>query len=360
MRAVAMRAARPLRPRAAAGLRPLSSFASMMSPFGQKFEEWPRTSPNMVLNIVPEGEVFVVERLGRLHEVYRSGWFLAIPVVDRIAHRIDMRERALEILPQNCITKDNVRVMVAGNIYARFVNPERAAYGNENPLYAVRQFAQSSMRAAIGEMELDDILRARTELNTIIRKSLQDAADAWGIDVLRYEITEISPDAHIAEMMDKQAAAERLRREKVLNAEGEKRAATLESEGVRTRLVNESEGERIAIENQAEARKKQLILTAQGEAEAVSVRAAAQAQALQTIANALQGQGGAEAATLHVAQRYIDMYGEIGSKSNTMIFNDKPGDVNALLAQAALALKSATTPDANSAPQIPGSFEFKE
>lgn len=319
---------------------PPQAVARPLSTYGGYIDDWPRGSTNTVLNIVPQGEVFVVERLGKLQSLKQSGWFLAIPVIDRIAYRVDMRERAMEITPQSCITKDNVIVAVSGNCYVQFVDPERAAYGSTNPLYAVRQFAQSSMRAAIGEMDLDEILHARTELNNVICGHLREAAQAWGLDVKRYEITEITPDRHIVEVMEKQATAERLRREKVLNAEGEKKAATLESEGVKTRLVNESEGERIAAENQAEANKKQLVLSAEGDAAAIRLRANAQAEALNTIANALNSPHGQAAANLQVAQRYIEMYGEMGSQSNTMIFSDKPGDFNTLLAQAAAVLKS--------------------
>ena len=152
-------------------------------------------------------------------------------------YRVDMRERTLEIAPQAAITKDNVSVDVSGNVYVQFVDPERAAYGSQNPLYAVRQLAQSAMRAAIGEMELDEILHARARLNDVIREALAASGRAWGIDIKRYEITEITPDKHISEAMDKQAASERERREKVKMAEGDKQAMTLASEGVRARIA---------------------------------------------------------------------------------------------------------------------------
>jgi regulator of protease activity HflC (stomatin/prohibitin superfamily) len=168
-----------------------------------------------------------------------------------------MREKALSISPQSAITKDNVSVKVSGNLYCQFVDAERAAYGSKNPLYAVRQHAQSAMRAAIGELELDQILHARAQLNSMIKNVVQDAALAWGIEIKRYEITDISPDKHITEAMDKQAAAERERRKKVLEAEGDKRAAELQSEGTKIRYTNESEGMLVKVRNEALARRAQ-------------------------------------------------------------------------------------------------------
>lgn len=147
--------------------------------------------------------------LGKLHLIQEGGWFIAIPLVDQIRFVIDMREKALSIAPQSAITKDNVHIHVSGNLYCQFVDAERAAYGSKNPLYAVKQHAQSSMRAAIGELELDEILHARAKLNAFIRESVQESAQAWGLDIKRYEITEVSPDKFITEAMDKQAAAER-------------------------------------------------------------------------------------------------------------------------------------------------------
>jgi regulator of protease activity HflC (stomatin/prohibitin superfamily) len=171
-----------------------------------------------------------------------------------------MREKALAISPQSAITKDNVHVNVSGFLYCQFTDAEKAAYGSKNPLYAIKQVAQSSMRSAIGELELDQILHSRAHLNTIIRTAVQESAASWGLEVKRYEITDISPDKYITEAMDKQAAAERDRRKKVLEAEGDKKSAELQSEGMKIRMKNESEGMLIQVSNEAEARKLQLVL----------------------------------------------------------------------------------------------------
>ncbi|GAB5034163.1 stomatin prohibitin-family membrane protease subunit [Nannochloropsis oceanica] len=310
--------------------------------FSTMYEDvWPMGSTNTILNVCPQGERFVVERFGKLLDIKESGWFLAIPYVDRIAYRIDMRERAMAIAPQPAITKDNVSVDVSGILYVQFVDPAQAAYGSFNPLYAVRQCAQSAMRAALGELELDEILHARSRLNEMIRKSIQDACTAWGMDVKRYEITEIRPDKTITLAMDKQAAAERNRREMVIKAEGEKRAQELKSEGIKIKLTNESEGELIKTKNEAEARKQQYILEGEGEAKAIRLKAEAFAESIRVVGQSLGGEQGQDAAQLQIAKDYIGMYGLMGSQSHTMVFSERPGDVNALFAQAALALQAA-------------------
>lgn len=210
------------------------------------------------------------------------------------------------------------------------------------------------MRSAIGEMELDEILHGRARLNALIRGSLQEAALPWGLEIRRYEITEITPDDQIRIAMDKQAAAERARREHVLRAEGDKQRAQLTSEGVKISLTNESEGNLIKIRNEAEASKQKILLEAEGQAEAIRMKAEAQAEALELIASKLKEDGGPEAARLALAHEYVTMYGEMGQKSNTIMFNDKPADINSLLTQAVLSINAATkASDAKEAKEEP-------
>jgi regulator of protease activity HflC (stomatin/prohibitin superfamily) len=198
------------------------------------------------------------------------------------------------------------------------------------------------MRSAIGEMELDEILHGRARLNALIKGSLQEASLPWGLEIRRYEITEITPDHQIRIAMDKQAAAERARREHVLRAEGDKQRAQLTSEGVKISLTNESEGNLIKVRNEAEASKSRMFLEAQGSAEAIRLTAQAQADALALISTQLNKQGGQEAARLALARDYVAMYGEMGQQSNTIMFNDRPADVNALLSQAMISMQAAT------------------
>jgi len=316
---------------------------------GGMMGNWPVTKSNTIFNIVPQGYNFIIERFGKLHSIEDSGWFLAIPFVDQIAYVIDVRERAIDIEPQAAITRDNVSVEVSGNLFIKFEDPEAAAYGAFNPLYSVTQHAQSAMRSAIGEMELDEILHNRAGLNASIMDGLQVAAKPWGLEIRRYEITEITPDHQIRKAMDKQAAAERDRRENVLRAEGDKQRAQLTSEGVKISLTNESEGNLVKVQNEAQASKQRILLEAQGQAEAIRLTAHAQAEALELIANQINKVGGSEAAKFALAREYVSMYGEMGSQSNTIMFNDKPADVNALLSQAVVAMQSAATQSSNTA-----------
>ena len=266
-----------------------------------------QSSANTVLNVCPAGSCMVIERLGKFHRVQQPGLFLALPWVDRIAYVVDMREKAMEIEPQPAITKDNVSV-VSGNVFVKFLT--RPAYGSFNPLYAMRQNAQASMRAAIGRMELDEILHARAELNARVTEDLSEAAQPWGLDIMRYEITEISPDQEIQIAMDKQAVAERDHREQVLAAEGLKRSEVLKSEGVKMRLQNESEGDLIRVKNEAEAEKFKLLMEAEGEAQATLAKAKAQAEAIRIVGEAAETAAGKEAAKLDVAKDFITCTGK--------------------------------------------------
>ena len=200
--------------------------------------------------------------------------------------------------------------------------------------------AQSAMRSAIGELELDEILHNRAGLNTLIKGSLQEAAVAWGLEVRRYELTEITPDDQIRIAMDKQAAAERDRREQVLRAEGDKRRAELTSEGMKISMTNESEGKLIQVTNEAEAEKIRILRVAEGNAEAMKVQALAQAEAIGKIAEQLEKSGGHEAAALSLAKEYVKMYGEMGSKSNTMFFQESAGNAQSLVVQALASMKA--------------------
>lgn len=294
---------------------------------------WPIKKTPTIINMCPQGAVMIVERLGKFHAIKEPGWFITIPIIDRIPYSVDIREKSIEIHPQACISKDNVSLAVSGNVYVKFVDGYKAAYGSYNPLYNVVQNCQSAMRAAIGSMEFDDILQERNLINSKVQGVLKEASEPWGIEVLRYEITEIRPDLGVQRAMDKQAVAERDRREQVLSAEGTKRSEILESEGIKARKQNESEGELIKVRNEAQAEKEKLMLEAQGQAQAVTLKAEAQANAIRTIAESLQAPGGQQAAQLELASQYVQMYGEMGSKSNTMLIQDKPADINSLIAQ---------------------------
>lgn len=307
-------------------------------------EKWPRTKANTVLNVCPQGHAMIVERFGKIRSIESPGIFFAVPIMDSISYVIDMREKAIEIEPQMAITKDNVSLAIAGNVFVQFDDPQQAAYGSYNPLYAVKQNAQSSMRAAIGHMELDEILHAREKINSKVHNDLTEIVADLGLKCKRYEITEIIPDKHIADAMDKQAAAERSRREQIKGAEGDKQSAVLKSEGYKIKLINESEGEMIRITNEAEANKTKELMAFEAQAQGLLAMAQAEAQGIELIASAMSKPFGEQAARLRCAEDYIKMYGQMGKQSNTMIFSQNPADIGSLMAQATAVLE--TTKDA--------------
>lgn len=294
-----------------------------------------------MINVCEQHERIVVQRFGKFSHVEWPGLFLAIPFVDELAFVVDTREMAITIEPQAAFTRDNVSVNTSGALFVKFVDPEKAAYGSSNPLFAASQLAQACMRSAVGNVTLDDLLHNRSAINASILSTVREAVEKWGLEVRRYEITEVLPDHAVMKAMDRQSVAERQRRERVLEANGERDAAILKSEGVRMALKNESEGEMIRVTNEAEANKRSKILAAEAEAESIRLSAEASAFALERISKTLTTFGAAkDAAQLSIAQDYIRMYGQMAGKSNTMIFSDRPGNVNALMAQAAAALSA--------------------
>jgi len=298
---------------------------------GGLLQSWPRDKANTILNVCPQGEEHVVERFGQLYDIRKAGLYFTLPLIDKIRYRVDMREKALAIDSQTCITKDNVSTQVSGVVYASFFNARLAAYGHYNPLFAVMQHAKSMMRATVGQVELDQLFHDRDYVNSKITNAICEASSKWGLTVLRYEITDITPDRHIAEAMDKQAAAERYRREKVLKAQGEKEAAVLTSEGLL-----------IARTNEAEATRRELEAHAQGQAKAMHLEATAQKLAIESVSKALSGKMGVEAARLALGEKYIGMMGEIGSKSNTIFFGEQAGDMSGMMARIGTALQAVS------------------
>jgi regulator of protease activity HflC (stomatin/prohibitin superfamily) len=302
---------------------------------------WPIAKANTFLNICPEREAMVIERLGKFCFVQKGGgFFFAIPVLDQIKYVVNLMEQTIFIEPLHAITSDNVSVTISGNVYVQFIDPMKAAYGNSDPLLSVMIHAQSSMRNCVGSMELDEVLRGH-KMNAQIVDSIQSAAQDWGMNVRRYEVTDISTEKFLRESMDKQAAAERTRRETVLNAEGEKQSLRLRSEGLKIQLTNESEGNLVRATNEAEATKRHLVLEAEGRAQATLVQAEALAKSLEIVSKALESNNQSQTAVqIQLAEKLIEMQGEIGKTSNTIFFNERPADLHSLMAQAKVILQS--------------------
>ena len=273
--------------------------------------------------VVPQQSAFVVERLGRFHGILNAGFHVLLPFVDIIRYRHSLKEYALDIPAQVCITRDNVQVGVDGVLYLRVLNPERASYGITDYLFAITQLAQTTLRSEVGKIDLDRTFEERTNINTSVVSELDKASEAWGVKVLRYEIKNITPPADILAAMEKQMRAER-----------EKRAVILTSEGTRDAAINTAEGMKQEVIKQSEARKTQQINEAEGEAAAIMSVATATAAGIRSVAEAIKLPGGYEAVQLRVAEQYISQFGELAKKGNTIVLPANVADVGAMMALA--------------------------
>ncbi len=302
-----------------------------------------RSKFNTVFNVCPQRQEMIVERFGKFYGKIDSGWFLAIPLVDKIRYNVNMRELTIPINPQTAITKDNVSVELGGNVYVQFINAYDAAYGAQRPIYAVVQHAQSAMRSIVGETTLDELFHNRNRINTYILNALEDATKPWGLKVHRYEVTTVRTEDTIHAAMNKQAAAERQRREDVLRAEAVKKTLELESVGQKEKLINESEGMKIEKINEAIAKAEAVRLAADAEYFRLTREAEGQAEALKMIGEQLESQRGKNAVQYKLAAQYIEAYGEILGKSNTLILPNQSEDVSGFIVKA-MAIYNQTKP----------------
>jgi regulator of protease activity HflC (stomatin/prohibitin superfamily) len=273
--------------------------------------------------VVPQQSAYVVERLGRYSGTLSAGFHILVPFFDNIRYRHSLKETALDIPPQVCITRDNVQVQVDGVLYFKIINPERASYGVADYIFAITQLAQTTLRSEIGRIELDRTFEERTQINTNIVTELDKATEPWGIKVLRYEIKNITPPADVLAAMEKQMRAER-----------EKRALILTSEGERDAAINSAEGQKQQVIKASEAKKQQEMNEAEGEAAAILSIASATAEGIRKVAEAIQLPGGHEAVQLRVAEQYITQFGELAKANNTMILPASVSDVGAMIAMA--------------------------
>ena len=264
--------------------------------------------------VVPQKSAYILERFGKYCRTLDAGFHFFIPFVDRIAYRHTLKEQAIDVPPQECITKDNIMVSVDGILYMQVMDPIKASYGIGNYLFATTQLAQTTMRSEMGKMDLDRSFEERERINAAIVEAVDKASDPWGIRVTRYEIKNITPPRSIQDAMEKQMRAER-----------EKRAMIAESEGERQSKINHAEGE-----------KQSKIAIAEGRAKEVTLVAEAQASAIRAVAEALNAPGGKESVNMQLAQQYLKEFGNMAKTNNTMIV---PAD----LANVAGILKSCTS-----------------
>ena len=273
--------------------------------------------------VVPQQSAYVVERLGRYSGTLDAGFHVLVPFIDVIRYRHSLKEAALDIPAQICITRDNVQVQVDGVLYLKVLNAERTSYGISDHLFAITQLAQTTLRSEVGKIDLDRTFEERTTINTSVVAELDKASEPWGVKVLRYEIKNITPPADILAAMEKQMRAER-----------EKRAVILTSEGTRDAAINTAEGMKQEVIKQSEARKQQQINEAEGEAAAITSVATATAAGIRSVAEAIKLPGGQEAVQLRVAEQYIGQFGELAKKSNTIVLPANVADVGSMIALA--------------------------
>lgn len=279
--------------------------------------------------IVPQQNAYVVERLGKFSRVLNAGFHILIPFFERTAYKHTLKEQAVDIAEQICITKDNVQVGVDGVLYMQVLDAGRASYGIGDYMFAISQLAQTTLRSEIGKIDLDRTFEERGTINANVVDELDKASDPWGVKVLRYEIKNINPPSDVLSAMEKQMRAER-----------EKRAVILTSEGERDAKINQAEGEKQRVIKESEAAKEQQINEADGEAAAIMAVAVATADGLRKVASALTDQGGHEAMQLRVAEQYIDEFGRLAKEGNTLVIPANLADLTSMIALATNMVKT--------------------
>jgi regulator of protease activity HflC (stomatin/prohibitin superfamily) len=291
------------------------------------------------LIVVPQQSAFIVELLGKYSRTLSAGFHILVPFMENIAYKHNLKERAIDIPEQICITKDNVQVGIDGVLYLQVLDAARASYGISDYNFAISQLAQTTLRSEIGKIDLDRTFEERGKINVNVVSELDKATEPWGVKVLRYEIKNINPPHDVLSAMEKQMRAER-----------EKRAVVLTSEGERDAKINQAEGDKQRVIKQSEANRQQQINEAQGEAEAILAVATATAEGLRRVAEAVSATGGREAMQLRVAEDYIQQFGNLAKQSNTLVV---PANLSDIAGMIALATKVFDQTRANGAPAPP-------
>jgi len=278
--------------------------------------------------VVPQQSAYVVERLGKFAGTLDAGFHVLVPFVHVIRYRHSLKEQALDIPAQVCITRDNVQVGVDGVLYLKVLNAERASYGIQDYMFAISQLAQTTLRSEIGKIDLDRTFEERTNINMAVVAELDKASESWGVKVLRYEIKNITPPGDVLAAMEKQMRAER-----------EKRAVILTSEGQRDAAINTAEGAKQQTIKASEAERQQQINVAQGQAEAILAIASATAEGIRRVAESIQVPGGFEAVQLRVAEQYVEQFGQLAKGSTNLVLPATVSDVGSMITLALNAIR---------------------
>jgi len=271
--------------------------------------------------VVPQRSEFIIERLGKYSRSLSAGFHILFPFIDKVAYKRSLKEEVMDIPSQACITSDNVSVAVDGILYLQVVDSRLSAYGIDNYKIAASQLAQTSLRSVIGKIELDRTFEERDSLNQQVVSAIDEAAQNWGIKVLRYEIKDITPPKTVMDAMEKQMKAEREKRASIATSEGDRQSRINRAEGLKKEAIEVSEGEKQKRINEAEGQAKEIELVAQATAEGIK-----------QIAESLILSGGETAANLRVAEKYIAEFGNLAKENNTMIIPANMGDISSMVA----------------------------
>ncbi|MBS1155550.1 MAG: SPFH/Band domain protein [Proteobacteria bacterium] len=291
------------------------------------------------VKIVPQQHAWVVERLGRFYAVLQPGLNFVIPFIDRVAYTHILKEIPLDVPSQICITRDNTQLQVDGILYFQVTDPKLASYGTSNFVMAITQLAQTTLRSVIGKLEMDKTFEERDDINRAVVAALDDAAQSWGVKVLRYEIKDLTPPKEILHAMQQQITAEREKRARIAQSEGVRQEQINLAEGQRNAAIQKSEGEMQAAINLSQGQRQAAINRAAGESEAIKLVAGATAAAIEMVAKTVHQPGGIEAVNLKVAEQYIHAFANIAKEGNTMLLPANAADVAGMVATALKVVK---------------------
>lgn len=296
------------------------------------------------IKIVPQQEAWVVQRFGSFESVLEPGLNFLNPLTKKVAYKHSLKEFAHEVQEQPAITRDNVTMMMDGVLYLRIVDPKQASYGVANPIYAVSQLAQTTMRSEIGKLSLDQCFEEREQLNANIVTAINHASQTWGIQCMRYEIKNITPPSTVLKAMELQVAAER-----------QKRAEILQSEGLRQSKINMAEGQKQEVVLNSEGALTDQVNRAKGEAEAIIAVSEATAKGIEMIAAAISRPGGEDAISLRVAEQYVSAFEKLAKTSTTMLLPANANDAGSMVAQAMSVFETVRASRGNAIPVKPWS-----
>ena len=280
------------------------------------------------VKIVPQKSAFIVERLGKYRATLEAGLHVLLPFLDRVAYQHTLKEQAVDVPPQSCITKDNIAVEVDGILYMQVIDPKRASYGIGNYAFASIQLAQTTMRSVMGKLDLDKTFEEREVINKSIVDAVDKASDPWGVKVSRYEVKNIAPPQSIKDAMEKQMRAER-----------EKRATIAESEGQRQAAINRAQGEKQAAIASSEGEKQRRINVADGQAYEIQKVAEGTATGLRSISAAINEKGGINAVNMKLGQQYLSEFGNLAKTNNSLIIPTNLADIAGIVKAATSVIK---------------------